>query len=204
VTISQLVKDIVVDFKTRAKLTARVLAHSGLDRLTGLRNSDWLEAYLSSISSNFETYVYVDINGLKRENDLHGHTAGNRLLKNFSRSLDIIAKQYNFKAVRLFFGDEFLLVAMYPVKGWQAAIEEFKLEPSGNCRFSFGIGASQEIAEENMRNDKNLYYDAHPELDRRTDSDRRERKEQQEQQAKKLALNTGNLYDLAVRRIKVS
>lgn len=199
--ISQLVKDLVVDFKTRAKLTARVLSHSGLDRLTGLRNSDWLEAYLSSISSNFETYVYVDINGLKRENDLHGHTAGNRLLKNFSKGLDLIAKKYGFKAVRLFFGDEFLLVSMYPIKGWQAALEEFKLETNGNCRFSYGIGASQEVAEEAMRTDKNRYYDLHPELDRRTDSDRRERKEQEALLTNRTA---GNVYSLAGQKIKVS
>lgn len=200
-TISQRVKDLLVDFKTRAKLTARVLSHEGLDRLTGLRNSDWLDAYLSSVSSNYETYVYIDINGLKRENDLHGHTAGNRLLKSFSRGLDLLAKRHNFKAVRLFFGDEFLLVSMYPTKGWETALEEFKIEANGNCRFSYGIGTSQEIAEENMRTDKNLYYDVHPELDRRTDSDRRERKELQEKAAR---ISANHIYTLAGQKIKVS
>jgi len=201
VTISSLFKDIVIDLKTRVKLTMRVLSHEGIDHLTGLHNSDWLEAYLSSISSNFEMYVYVDINGLKRENDLHGHTAGNRLLKNFSKGLDLLAKKYSFKSVRLFFGDEFLLVAMYPIKGWQAALEEFKLEATGNARFSYGIGASQEVAEEAMRTDKNLYYDKHPELDRRTDSDRRERKEQEALLSNRAA---DNVYNLAGQKIKVS
>jgi GGDEF domain-containing protein len=199
-TISSRLKDILVDLRTRAKLTARVLSHSGIDRLTELHNSDWLAAYLSSVSSNFQTYVYVDINGLKRENDLHGHTAGNQLLKNFSRSLDLLARQHNFKAVRLFFGDEFLLVSMYPTKGWQTALEEFKFEANGNCRFAYGIGASQETAEENMRTDKNNYYDRHPELDRRTDTDRREKREQE----KKLVHNTAEIYTLAGQRVKVS
>lgn len=195
--ISLWLKDVIVDFKTRAKLTARVLSHSGIDRLTELHNSDWLAAYLSSVTSNFQTYVYVDINGLKRENDIHGHTAGNRLLKSFSRSLDIIAKQYNFKAIRLFFGDEFLLVSMYPTKGWEIALEEFKVEENGNCRFAYGVGFSQEVAEEAMRVDKDKYYDKHPELDRRTDTDRREKKEQE----KKLVLNTAEIYTLAGQKV---
>lgn len=145
--------------------------------------------------------MYININGLKRKNNLRGHTAGNRPLKSFSRSLDIFTKRYGFKAVRLFSVDEFLLVTIYPTKGWQAVLEELKVEGNEDCRFAYGVGSSQEIAEENMREDKNNYYDLRPELDRRTDSDRRKRKELQE---RKLVLNTDKIYTLSGQRVKVS
>lgn len=101
----------------------------------------------------------------------------------------------------MFSVDEFLLVTIYPTKGWQAVLEELKVEGNEDCRFAYGVGSSQEIAEENMREDKNNYYDLRPELDRRTDSDRRKRKELQE---RKLVLNTDKIYTLSGQRVKVS
>ena len=101
-----------VSERRRTEREARILA--GVDRLTGLGNYrkliDTLELEIRRAERTKRTFVVVllDLDGLKRINDIHGHQVGNHalcrlanVLKLHSRAIDTPAR---------FGGDEFALV----------------------------------------------------------------------------------------------
>ena len=56
----------------------------------------------------FFRFIFVDINGLKKENDTKGHEADDRLIQ---RSADVLAETADREHVFRMGGDEFLLIA---------------------------------------------------------------------------------------------
>lgn len=160
----------ILNAVTTLRLFLSTLFNLGNDSLTGLKNASWYAARQRSkfITSNFEIFIYLDVNGLKRENDSKGHAAGDRLLQNFGANLKRFSKQYNFTATRLH-GDEFLMFALAPLKNWEKGL--VALKEGESC--SWGIGTSEDLAEKQMRKAKDLFYALHPSLERRQ-ADRRQ------------------------------
>lgn len=78
------------------------------DLVTGLLREEkfknLVEMYL--LDHNKGTFLFIDVNFLKKVNDKYGHEAGNLLLKSMSKALEKIAKEYNLTTSRLG-GDEF-------------------------------------------------------------------------------------------------
>jgi diguanylate cyclase (GGDEF)-like protein len=98
--------------RRRAERDARILA--GIDRLTGLGNYrkliDTLELEIKRAERTRRTFVVVllDLDGLKRINDFHGHTIGNRALCRLANILQIHCRGIDTAA--RYGGDEFALV----------------------------------------------------------------------------------------------
>lgn len=84
------------------------------DALTGLFNRNFYERWIDIIVSMAEradvglAIVVIDVNFLKKKNDLEGHAAGDRMLKRMARSLVKHARKSDV-IIRLG-GDEFLAV----------------------------------------------------------------------------------------------
>lgn len=85
------------------------LEHFSLtDALTGMGNRYALQKYLGTIPDGTPlTFVYGDINNLKKENDTHGHEAGDHLIQ---KAAEILAGHRNGGQVFRMGGDEFLLI----------------------------------------------------------------------------------------------
>lgn len=78
------------------------------DELTGIGNRTALSLYLQTLSHHQSIgIVYADLNGLKEENDSHGHDAGDTLLK---KTAEILTQSFPEGAVFRIGGDEFLVV----------------------------------------------------------------------------------------------
>ena len=62
---------------------------SSVDVLTGLYNRNKMNNYMQEISETSDTIslIFLDINGLKKVNDIEGHAQGDKLIKRASRTL---------------------------------------------------------------------------------------------------------------------
>ena len=79
------------------------------DELTGLYNRRFFEEKLREIDTedNYPISIIIsDVNGLKFTNDIFGHTAGDRLIKNFAEILQKFCRQEDI--VARIGGDEFI------------------------------------------------------------------------------------------------
>jgi len=98
------------------KLAEQALEQAGTDELTGARRRgvglEELEREIERARRTRESLVaaYVDVDGLKRVNDKHGHAAGDELLRDVVRALKERMRSYDL-LVRLG-GDEFLCVLL--------------------------------------------------------------------------------------------
>ena len=120
------------------------------DPLTGLYNLRHLERQLEQVSAVHERYghpfslLLLDVDGLKRVNDAHGHAAGDRLLKQVAAALRRSLRSVDV-AVRLG-GDEFCVLAVdqtgesAEVLARRVAAEVASLEAPGGIRPSVSIG----------------------------------------------------------------
>lgn len=85
-----------------------------VDPVSGLPNRRAFEEALEREISRAErtgrrfSFVYIDVDGLKRVNDSLGHEAGDRLLRDVGRALRSATRQYDFSA--RIGGDEFGLL----------------------------------------------------------------------------------------------
>lgn len=91
----------------------RLKVLSSRDMLTGVMNRNEMNIYVDRLvalpDSQKKTIgvIFTDLNGLKRENDLHGHSAGDRLLRNAASALGELFDTRNiFRAG----GDEFVVM----------------------------------------------------------------------------------------------
>jgi diguanylate cyclase (GGDEF)-like protein len=98
--------------RRRAERDAHILA--GMDRLTGLGNYrkliDTLETEIRRAERTKRTFVFVlmDLDGLKRINDVYGHQVGNRALCRLANVLQVHCRSIDTPA--RYGGDEFAVI----------------------------------------------------------------------------------------------
>ncbi|MBO4679769.1 MAG: GGDEF domain-containing protein, partial [Lachnospiraceae bacterium] len=121
--------------------------------------------------------AFADLNGLKTINDEEGHPAGDALLKRAAATLrTVFSDEEIFRAG----GDEFSMILTDITEEELAdMVEKVRVNSKDFDRVNFAIGFSVEKkakdvrkalrkADENMYEDKRLFYEAHPEKQRRT------------------------------------
>jgi diguanylate cyclase (GGDEF)-like protein len=120
--------------------------------------------------------IFADLNGLKGVNDNEGHVAGDRLLKDAAAALrEVFSEDEIFRAG----GDEFsIIVSGVTEDDLAKKIQEVRDVSKKYEKVSFALGGNVQTekkniraalrkADENMYGDKKLYYEAHPEKNRR-------------------------------------
>ena len=83
---------------------------SSIDLLTGLYNRNKLNNYMSEaadMDSSLTSIIFLDINGLKKVNDLQGHIAGDILIKRAANTLISVFTNEDIYRVG---GDEFVVI----------------------------------------------------------------------------------------------
>ena len=112
--------------------------------------------------------AYIDINGLKRVNDLYGHEAGDRLIINTARSMLAILPENAYRVG----GDEFVLICFdMDEKIFRSKVRDF-CDSIAAKRISVSVGvvweeSSSELetmlrrADDLMYADKKKYYEKH-------------------------------------------
>lgn len=142
---------------------------SSVDLLTKLYNRNKLNNYMAEITESKETpigLIFLDINGLKRVNDIEGHIAGDNLIKRAASSLKAA---FPGKDIFRVGGDEFVVIT----KG----IDEEQInklictlhKKADAHKVSFAAGYAMtnnpkeiekilKIADFNMYNDKRKFY----------------------------------------------
>ncbi|MEO7254426.1 MAG: sensor domain-containing diguanylate cyclase [Casimicrobium sp.] len=149
------VQALVQDVSARVEAAEQLLHIATHDTLTGLANRRMLTERLSHALTRAErtgeavALLFIDLDGFKRVNDLHGHAAGDELLKEVANRLRNVARATDFVA-RLG-GDEFVLLLDADVHpGSPAVLAERVFDAlSRPCQFEGGdavIGASIGVA----------------------------------------------------------
>ena len=155
---------------------------STVDLLTGVLNRNEMNNRVMQLSIDDREgldnlgIVFADLNGLKQMNDSHGHSAGDKLIKDAAKILKTV---FGKKEIYRAGGDEFMVL----LRGTSMAeLEEYsrrvKALADETDTVSFAIGLcveedSQKIydamkqADVNMYEDKKAFYEAHPERKRR-------------------------------------
>ncbi len=155
---------------------------SRVDLLTGVMNRNTMNNRIDEIvddPASAEKYfgvIFADINGLKRRNDTEGHPSGDRLLQAASESLkEVFADHEIYRAG----GDEFLILAeKLSGKELKELADRVREEAALNNGVSFSVGYASGKgalglrralgeADRRMYEDKERYYELHPDLDRR-------------------------------------
>lgn len=165
---------------------------SSKDMLTGVLNRNEMNNYVDSLSSGAGILpggepdpnpnasvgvIFADLNGLKGVNDNEGHVAGDKLLKDAAAALlEVFSEDEIFRAG----GDEFsIIVSGVTEEELAKKIQAIRDVSQKYDKVSFALGGSVQMekknvraalrkADENMYGDKKLYYDSHPERNRRS------------------------------------
>ena len=159
-------------------LLDRLRMLSSKDLLTGVMNRNEMNNYVDSLCNSDETnktsvgVIFADLNGLKAINDLEGHNAGDVLLKNAANALrDVFNEDEIFRAG----GDEFsVIITGITSEELDKKIEEIRKASEKYRNVLFALGGSVEDdsrnvrmalrrADENMYEDKRLFYEQNPE-----------------------------------------
>ncbi|MFC2662717.1 MAG: GGDEF domain-containing protein, partial [Eubacterium sp.] len=139
------------------------LEHSMRDPLTGVLNRSGLARYLKTRKLQETAAVFsADINGLKTVNDLHGHLAGDRLIRTIT---DILVNVSDKDHVVRMGGDEFLMIR----EGMdETAADDLILQIRDICRvkgvsmalgYTIHTGAIDDMDEILRAADKAMYED---------------------------------------------
>lgn len=172
-------------------LLDRLKVLSSKDMLTGVLNRNEMNNYVDSLSAGAGVLpsgepdpkpgdsigvIFADLNGLKGVNDNEGHVAGDKLLKDAAAALrEVFSESEIFRAG----GDEFSIIVSGITEDELAQkIQAVRDASKHYDRVSFALGGSVQKekknvraalrkADENMYSDKKLYYDSHPEKNRR-------------------------------------
>jgi diguanylate cyclase (GGDEF)-like protein len=119
------------------------------DELTGLLNRAGFRAHVdrmvASGSQRSVGLLFVDLDGFKHVNDLHGHESGDELLRNVARRLEATTRQGD--VVARLGGDEFAVVLAggredSQVQAAEARVREAFLEPFVLGDVAIVVGAS--------------------------------------------------------------
>ena len=132
-------------------LRERVIYHSRHDYLTKLYNRSYFDQMIEQQLTMLNRAIVLcvmDLDGLKVVNDVHGHLAGDQLIKVFSRELRGVLKPDEFAG--RYGGDEFMVCFMEEsiesaaerLKALERILEENAFEYNGEMlypRFSYGF-----------------------------------------------------------------
>lgn len=134
---------------------------SSFDVLTGLYNRNKMNSYMNEIAETNDSIslIFLDINGLKKINDIEGHEAGDNLIKTAANILKTVFKDsYIFRAG----GDEFVVILKNvnekQIKYYINDLEEQSLK--NNVSFAYGYSRTnnpQEIERILKKADSNMY-----------------------------------------------
>ncbi len=164
------------------ELMERLRILSTIDMLTGVYNRNEMNNRIDALRVpgtntiyNFGI-VFVDMNGLKRINDNEGHPAGDLLLKN---GANVLQNSFRGHDVYRAGGDEFMV---FVTETSEAEIKEMceqakkNAEKFDNLSFAMGFCFAEnsnnivdvlKTADERMYEDKEQYYQNHPDIKRR-------------------------------------
>ncbi|MBQ7620408.1 MAG: GGDEF domain-containing protein [Treponema sp.] len=165
-------------------LLDRLKILSSKDMLTGVLNRNEMNNFVDSLCSEDDKspdfsvgVVFADLNGLKTVNDVEGHNAGDALLKDAASALrEVFDENSIFRAG----GDEFsIIVTGVSQEELDERVKKVREAAKKYKNVSFALGANVQArkkdarvalrkADENMYADKKLYYEAHPEKNRRS------------------------------------
>lgn len=110
------------------------------DQLTGLYNQNRYNRTLQNWNNDCQTQVgilYIDLNGLKKTNDLRGHAAGDLLIRNAARVLE---ETFPGQAYRIG-GDEFVVIRQgIPQEQFREEARTLRERAESNA-ISFSVGA---------------------------------------------------------------
>ena len=160
-------------------LMKRLRTLSSIDMLTGILNRNIMNNRVDRVIAGKDVLetpfaiIFADMNGLKRLNDTKGHQAGDSMLKDAAALLSEVF--YDAEVYRVG-GDEFMVIAckMDPetVEKRVAELLE-KANATDNVRFAVGVSYSKDepdilramrAADRRMYEDKNHYYEDHPDM----------------------------------------
>ena len=162
-------------------LVDRLKVLSSKDMLTGVMNRNEMNNYVDRLCACKDGnpvsagVVFTDLNGLKTVNDVEGHTAGDRLLK---KAADVLREVFDESVIFRAGGDEFSVIVTGISEEELAEKVRLIKEAEEKCAgVEFAMGYSWEPdsrnvrdalrhADENMYEDKRLYYERHPEKKR--------------------------------------
>ena len=165
-------------------LLDRLKILSSKDMLTGVLNRNEMNNFVDSLCSEDDKspdfsvgVVFADLNGLKTVNDVEGHNAGDALLKDAASALrEVFDENSIFRAG----GDEFsIIVTGVSQEELDERVKKVREAAKKYKSVSFALGANVQArkkdarvalrkADENMYADKKLYYESHPERNRRS------------------------------------
>ncbi|MCR4807281.1 MAG: GGDEF domain-containing protein [Lachnospiraceae bacterium] len=151
---------------------------SSRDVLTGVMNRNEMNNLVDRLSKGLEEntdsvgVVFSDLNGLKTVNDNEGHPAGDKLLRDAADALrEVFDEEQIFRAG----GDEFAVIIKNTTDEELAdKVRKLREAADRHARVSFATGYSAAAnavnirtalrhADENMYEDKRLFYEQHPE-----------------------------------------
>ena len=155
-------------------LLDRLKKLSSKDMLTGVMNRNEMNTYVEELSSGGKhvdssvAVLFIDMNGLKRTNDLQGHPAGDHLLKN---AAEVLRKIFDETEIFRAGGDEFTVIKLDLTEAeLNDRMEKIKEYCKEYDNLSFAIGGCVEkecrnirmalrIADERMYEDKRRFYE---------------------------------------------
>ncbi|SMB83204.1 GGDEF domain-containing protein [Deinococcus hopiensis] len=141
-----------VELSLERERTAMLGQLANHDVLTGLRNRRAFEEDLVREVARSERHntvfgvIVIDVDGLKRVNDTHGHDAGDALLVSFGKALTSVFRAED-QVFRLG-GDEFAVLLVEPTQEYQQVVLSRVQEAVGMVRAQAfpGVGASAGVA----------------------------------------------------------
>ncbi|MBR0485951.1 MAG: GGDEF domain-containing protein, partial [Oscillospiraceae bacterium] len=165
------------------QLFERLERLSSIDLLTGVFNRNAMNNRVDALCSHpcrnnpdAVGIVFADLNGLKQINDNEGHAAGDELLKHASDVLRHFFPEYEIYRAG---GDEFMIVAVnIPEQELVRRAGLLEQYPENPEHVSFAVGwcydadctcirRTMHLADERMYQNKELYYQKHPEKRRK-------------------------------------
>ena len=162
------------------QLLKRLKIMGSVDMLTGVLNRNEMNNRIDRISKGVDRVknlgiVFADVNGLKCINDDKGHISGDELLKN---AAGVLIKVFGNIDIYRAGGDEFMIIVPNTTEAkLEAMAAEVRASSLGFDRASFAVGCcfvkdskdiftALHVSDERMYEDKEKYYDRHPELRR--------------------------------------
>ena len=143
---------------------------SSIDLLTGLYNRNKMNNYINEIQESNESIaiVFLDINGLKKVNDIEGHIAGDNLIK---RAANVLKSVFNNSYIFRAGGDEFVVILKNvnekQILKYIDALKEKSLQNNVSLAYGYSITNNPSDVEKllkeadfNMYNNKRSFYDS--------------------------------------------